>query len=128
MAMNKVKHQIDSLPDGDPKKALLVELMRGKSVESGAKKELVRKLALERFNALSDDDPLKQVLGKMLGQEVEPPDEDDVDVRETMTDAAWEVFEGFDEKLKAFSEDVRTVDARSTAAMQEAQRLAAKSV
>ncbi|MEW5851921.1 MAG: hypothetical protein AB2A00_24235, partial [Myxococcota bacterium] len=87
------------------------------------------RLAEERYQALADTDPLKAVLGKLLS---------DDDGQPAPTAAAtpsvhggqdvWAAVDALRQRDEYLFKGIQTVDARSAAAMQEAQRLAAKAV
>ena len=132
-ALKQIHAQIEALPDNHPRKALLTELSSGKpSAEAQqAQRDALRKIASERHAALPDSDPLKAVLGRMLGNLADGPAAAAPPPRPTQADVQhdiWAVVEGLGRRDDVLFKGIQTIDARSAAAMEEAQRLAAKSV
>lgn len=126
-AVNQLRRHVEALPDDNPRKALLTELLSGQDAPPEARhaqQEAVRRIALERYHALPDADPLKGVLGRLLAgpEPAAPPvvTGDGADL--------WRALEVLRQRDDALFKGIQTVDARSAAAMEEAQRLAAKAV
>jgi hypothetical protein len=132
-ALKQIQAQIDALPDDHPRKALLTELSSGKpSAEAQqAQRDALKRVAVERHAALPDSDPLKAMLGRMIGNLSEGPAQSSPPIRPSQADVQhdiWAVVDVLGQRDEALFRGIQTIDARSAAAMQEAQRLAAQSV
>src|SRR5689334_6321386 len=68
-----LKTQLESLAEDDPKRKLIAGILDARQDQVDAHQESLRRIALERYYALQNDDPLKEVLGRVLGEGSVPP-------------------------------------------------------
>lgn len=126
----RLKAQFDSLPDDDPKRQVIASILDGKQEQATGQQEALRRIALDRYYGLPAGDPLKDVLGRILGEGSVPAPEAPpvVDVSNAFRPDAWEAIRALERGQQNLFSAVKTIDARATAAMQEAQRIAARGV
>lgn len=131
--IRQIQAQIDALAEDDPRKALLMELASGKPSPEAqqAQRDALKRIATQRHATLPDSDPLKAVLGRMLGNLADadgptapPPRPTQADVQHDI----WAVVDVLGQRDEMLFKGIQTIDARAAAAMQETQRLAAQSV
>ena len=88
-------------------------------------RDALKQMALERFYALPEGDPLKAVLGRVLGEGTVPaPEQSPVGGGlHAFRPDAWDAIHSLQRGHQGLFSAVKTIDARAAAAMQEAQRL-----
>jgi hypothetical protein len=134
MVAQRLRAQVDALPEDDPKRKLIAALLEDRHEEADAQREALRRIALERFHALQDGDPLKEVLGRVLAEgpaptaPAAPPPPPPVEPSHAFRSDAWAAIHALQRGQESLFSAIKTIDARAAAAMQEAQRIAAKGV
>ena len=131
LVSQRLKAQLDSLPEEDPKRKIIASILNEKPENADAQRDALRRIALERYYALQDGDPLKEVLGKVLGGGTIPPPTPEPPANLAMhafRGDAWDAVQSLERGQQSLGHAVKTIDARSAAAMAEAKRLAAKAV
>ena len=135
MVAQRLRAQLDALPEDDPKRKLIGAILEDRQEQADAQRDALRRIALERFHALQEGDPLKEVLGRVLAEgptpaatPTPPPTPPPVEPGQAFRSDAWVAIQALERGQESLFSAIKTIDARATAAMQEAQRIAAKGV
>src|SRR5438105_9008206 len=126
-ALNNLKAEAAALPDGDPRKLLLTELVAGGLSTQG--QQVAQRAAIERVNAMPDSDPRKALYAQMMTspQPAQAPPPSSLSTRNAPVDV-WPSLEALGKRDEVLVKLFEAVDARVDALVIEARRLTGENV